>query len=71
MQYNSSPFEFQFLADIYPLLMGDDSHSGLDLNCNAGIKGWSSFALMQLCTAASGNGNGALRKKQEGVSSGL
>lgn len=39
MQYNSSPFECPFLADIYPLLIGDDSHSGLDLNCNAGIKG--------------------------------
>lgn len=37
MQYNFSPSEFQFLADIYPLLMGDDC--GLDLNSNDGVKG--------------------------------
>lgn len=47
MQYKFSSSAFQFLEDIYSLLMGQDCHSGLDLNCNAGIKG-----LILTCTDA-------------------
>lgn len=71
MQYTSWPSEFQFLADIYPLLMGDDCHSGLELNCNAGIMGLIHICTGATLTGASVNGNGALRKSQEGVDSNL